>query len=77
MVFVFEANRPIDKVKGIAPMPFTFIKVVGAELTKSDWKLAGRSSTSRRTITATVMKSGFQKMESNWIYRDFDLDVNN
>jgi hypothetical protein len=50
-------------------MPFRFLKVVGAQLTEQDWLFSGRSETSRRTITASVTTSGFQKMEANWIYR--------
>jgi hypothetical protein len=69
MVFCFEANRIQDKEKGISPMPFRFTKVVGAKLLKKDWLFSGRSATSRRTITASVTKSGFDKMEKNWIYR--------
>lgn len=68
MVFVFDANRGKDKAEGKPPMSFRFIKVVGAQLTKDDWKFSGRSETSRRTITASVTDSGFEKMEANWIY---------
>jgi len=70
MVFVFDSNRPKDTALEVAPRPFKFIKVIGAQLTKADWLFAGRSETSRRTITASVTPSGFQKMESNWIYRE-------
>jgi len=70
MVFVFDTNRPKDEGLEVVPRPFKFIKVVGAQLTKSDWLFSGRSETSRRTITASVTASGFQKMESNWIYRE-------
>ncbi len=69
MVFVFNANSSRDEVQGIEPKPFHFLKVVGAKLEKSDWQFSGRSSTSRRTITASVKRSGFEKMEANWIYR--------
>ena len=71
MVFVFESNRPNDPVQNppIAPMPFRFVQVVGARLEKSDWTFAGRSGSSRRTITASVNASGRNKMTSNWIYR--------
>jgi hypothetical protein len=68
MVLCFEGNRQKDDVNGISPMPFRFLKVCGAQLTKDDWKFAGRSATSRRTITASVTKSGYAKMMSNWIY---------
>jgi hypothetical protein len=69
MVFVFDSNTARDQSVGIAPKPFEFIKVVVANLTKDDWQFSGRSKTSRRTITASVTKSGFEKMEKNWIYR--------
>jgi hypothetical protein len=69
MVFVFDANSSRDEALGIEPKPFAFVKVVGAKLEKSDWQFSGRSSTSRRTITASVKRSGFEKMEANWIYR--------
>lgn len=68
MVFVYDGNRPRDEYEGIGPKPFRFIAVYGARLTKDDWSFAGRSETSRRTITASVLKSGCDKMKSNWIY---------
>jgi len=69
MVFVFESNSPRDIILGTPTMPFRFLKVVGAKLRKSNWKFSGRSETSRRTITASVTRSGFDKLEANWIYR--------
>lgn len=70
MVFVFGSNRPVDEAKGVPPKPFRFRMVLGAELKKSDWLFAGRSETSRRTITASVTNSGLQKMLANWIYKE-------
>ena len=70
MVFVFEANSSRDTARRYDPKPFRFRKVVGAKLTKDDWSFSGRSQTSRRTITASVTRSGFEKMETNWIYRE-------
>jgi hypothetical protein len=69
MVFVFECNSPRDVMAPKPAIPFRFLKVVGAEITKADWQFSGRSATSRRTITASVKRSGFAKMEANWIYR--------
>ena len=69
MVFVFDANSSRDEAQGIEPKPFRFAKVIGARLSKSDWQFSGRSDTSRRTITASVKRTGFEKMEANWIYR--------
>ena len=70
MVFVFDSNTCRDEALGIAPRPFRFVKVVGALIKKRDWNFSGRSKKSRRTITASVTRSGFEKMEKNWIYRD-------
>lgn len=69
MVFVFDSNTARDASQEIGPKPFRFVKVVGAQLEKSDWAFSGRSATSRRTITASVTRSGYNKMEANWIYR--------
>lgn len=65
MVFVFDCNR----LKDITPKPFQFVRVVGAKLTQSDWLFSGRSATSRRTITASVTRSGYEKMMTNWLYQ--------
>lgn len=69
MVFCFDSSRPVDAAKGILPKPFRFLLVCGARLEQSDWQFAGRSATSRRTITASVNSSGYGKMMANWIYR--------
>ena len=59
MVFVFDSNTSRDILSNIAPRPFRFVSVYGAQLAKSDWNFSGRSETSRRTITASVTRSGF------------------
>lgn len=75
MVFMFDSNRPVDDSKGIDPKPFRFLRVVGAQLGESDWQFAGRSETSRRTITAAVKDSGYRKLMANWIYNAPDLPL--
>lgn len=69
LVFVFDSNTSRDAGRGIEPRPFRFIKVLGAKLEREDWQFSGRSATSRRTITASVKRSGYDRMEANWIYR--------
>lgn len=69
MVFVFDSGRPTDQAREIAPKPFKFLVVAGAQLKKQDWLFAERSGTSRRTITASVTRTGYEKMMANWIYR--------
>lgn len=68
MVFMFDSNIPPDAGKGVPPRPFRFTRVVGAKIAKADWKFSGRKEGSRRTITASVMRSGYDKMVANWIY---------
>ena len=74
MVVCFDSDRPVDKAEGREPKPFRFLLVVGAKVKKSDWQFAGRSATSRRTITASITRSGYDKMLANWIYRAADLE---
>jgi hypothetical protein len=69
MVFVFDANSARDVSLEIEPKAFRFVKVIGAQLAKTDWAFSGRSETSRRTITASVTRTGYEKMEANWLYR--------
>ena len=73
MVFSFESGRPNDEQKKLAPRPFRFLQVACARLEMSDWLFAGRTGTSRRTITASVTPSGHAKMMRNWIYKVPDL----
>ena len=73
MVFVFDSSRPVDPVKGVPPKPFGFLVVAGAKLAKDDWAFAGRSETSRRTITASVTETGWEKTMANWIYKAPEL----
>jgi hypothetical protein len=67
LVFCFASNIPADALKGAGPRPFRFMLVAGALLATEDWAFSGRSTTSRRTITASVTKSGYDKMLANWI----------
>ena len=73
MVFVFACNGPRDDLSVDTPRPFRFKMVVAADLTKTDWKFAGRSGDSRRTITASVTQMGYNKMLANWIYMAPDV----
>jgi len=68
MVFVYDSNRPRDTMSH-NQRPFQFLAVLGERLVKADWLFTGRSETSRRTITASVTTSGYNKMIANWIYR--------
>lgn len=69
MVFHFDSNTPKDQDRKVGPKPFCFKGVYAAKLEKEDWSFSGRSATSRRTITASVNRSGVEKMKANWVYR--------
>lgn len=69
LVFCYESARPADEHNGVEPIPFRYLLVCGAQLEADDWQFAGRSETSRRTITATIKRSGYEKMMANWIYK--------
>jgi hypothetical protein len=73
MVFVFDSNRPTDSAKGVEPRPFSFRLAAGAMIGDEDWRFAPRKEGSRRTPTAGVLKTGHQKMITNWIYKAPDL----
>ncbi|MCP4346750.1 MAG: hypothetical protein GY795_14635 [Desulfobacterales bacterium] len=72
MVFYFDSNTSNDKKKKIGPKQFRFKGVYAAKLELSDWTFSGRSETSRRTITASVNKTGTEKMKANWVYNEPD-----
>ena len=73
MVYVYDSNRVADGPDD--PRPLRFLMVMGAQLEKSDWSFSGRSEESRRTITASVTKVGFEKMKANCIYRAPKADI--
>jgi hypothetical protein len=48
--------------------PTTIERIMVAHLEEADWSYSGRSETSRRTITASVTKSGADKLRGASIY---------
>lgn len=48
--------------------PTVIERVMLAHLEEHDWSFSGRSETSRRTITASVKKSGAEKLRANSVY---------
>lgn len=50
-------------------VPLTFVEILCAHLTKSDWSFSGRKGTSRRTPTASITTTGVEKLRSNFLYR--------
>jgi hypothetical protein len=65
MVFHYDSNSPNDP----EPIrPFSLDGVFIAKLKEEDWSFAGRSEDSRRTITASVLASGRDRMIDNYVY---------
>ena len=50
-------------------VPLTFVEILCARLTKSDWSFSGRKGASRRTPTASVTAAGVERLRSNFLYR--------
>lgn len=50
-------------------VPLTFVEILCARLTKSDWSFSGRKGASRRTPTASITATGIEKLRSNFVYR--------
>lgn len=65
MVFRYAIG---EQNKGEA-VPLTFLEILCAKLHRSDWSFSGRTGTSRRTPTASVITSGVEKLRSNFLYR--------
>jgi len=56
-------------------LPFTFVEILCAELTKADWSFSGRKGESRRTPTASITTGGVEKLRNNFIYRSSGAGV--
>jgi hypothetical protein len=69
IVFHFDSISSNEIIKGKAYKPFCFKGVYAAKLDKEDWNFAGRSDSSRRTITASINQRGIAKLKKNWVYR--------
>ena len=50
-------------------IPLTFIEILCAKLTKSDWSFSGRKGVSRRTPTASITTAGVERLRANFLYR--------
>lgn len=69
MVFRYNGDCGPDK-------PLEFVEVLVAHLGRDDWSFSGRKGTSRRTPTASILKSGVAKLRANPIYRNPAFEVN-
>lgn len=65
MIFQYAVGEQEDGTK----LPLTFVEILCAEVTQSDWSFSGRIGASRRTPTASVTASGVEKLRQNFLYR--------
>ncbi len=65
MIFRYAVGAQTD---GRA-LPLTFSEVMCAQLQKSDWSFSGRKGSSRRTPTASITKTGVEKLRTGFLYR--------
>lgn len=56
-------------------VPLTFVEILCARLGKADWSYSGRKGDSRRTPTASITKSGVEKLRTNFLYRLPDAGI--
>lgn len=66
MIFQYAVDTATEPVENRQPL--VFLKVLAAQLEESDWSFSGRTGTSRRTPTASILKSGTQRLCANPIY---------
>jgi hypothetical protein len=70
MVFQYRLDRISERMEDREPTRFD--RVLCANLDERDWGFSGRSEASRRTATASILKSGLAKLEANAVYLDPD-----
>lgn len=71
MVFRYRRGDPDADPHEMAPIEF--VQVLAAQLVEDDWSYSGRSDDSRRTITASIVAPGMDKLRSNPIYQNPDF----
>ncbi len=70
MVFRYTVDTETQPVRERAPTQF--VQILAARLELNDWSFSGRAGHSRRTITASIIKSGMHKLRSNPVYQHPD-----
>lgn len=68
VVFRYERGDPDADLQDMEPI--RLVQVLAGSLDEDDWSHSGRSDTSRRTITSSIIASGMYKLRSNPIYED-------
>lgn len=69
LIFRYKLDDDFSKSARLRE-PIEFVQILAAELAQSDWSFSGRTGASRRTITASITKTGMHKLRSNPIYQN-------
>lgn len=67
-VMIFQYSVDVQTAPPEQRAPFEFQRVMIAKLSKEDWSFSGRSGASRRTPTASILKSDTEKLHASAIY---------
>ena len=67
MVFRYTVDRETQPIRERSPAQF--VQILAARLELKDWSFSGRVGRSRRTITASITRSGMHKLRSNPVYQ--------
>ena len=68
MIFQYQVDLETHPVEQREPTKF--VRVLIAQLKEEDWGFSGRRAGSRRTITASVVRSGMEKLLAHPLYLD-------
>jgi len=69
-ICIFQYQVDIETMPIEERQPTKFARVLLAQLDEEDWGFSGRRGTSRRTPTASILRSGKEKLLSNPVYLD-------
>lgn len=69
-IMIFQYTLDIDTMPADNREPTRFVRVLAARLDEDDWSFSGRREGSRRTITASILRSGMQKLLARLVYLD-------
>ena len=69
-IMIFQYKIDLETMPPEHREPTQFVRVLIAQLEEQDWSFSGRREGSRRTITASILRSGMQKLLSNPLYLD-------
>jgi hypothetical protein len=69
-IMIFQYQLDIETQPMEQRDPTTFVRVLLAQLKETDWSFSGRGEGSRRTITASILRSGMEKLLATPLYLD-------